>query len=132
MSSAPDYDWPPTREEREAALETFAWGDGSRIIGLWPRAANDPALKKWAGRLERLSASPGTARKLFMLNVEVDIRAVLPSISEATGRAVQDRFVDIRHSRSRSASGPVTSGWRATRYPTFGSGRDRRWAVEGF
>jgi len=52
MSWAPDYDWPPTRQQREAALEDFSWGDGSRIIGLWPRAANDPKLIEWAGRLE--------------------------------------------------------------------------------
>jgi class 3 adenylate cyclase/pimeloyl-ACP methyl ester carboxylesterase len=101
MSWAPDYDWPPTREQREAAMEAFPWGDGSRIIGLWPRAANDPKLMEWAGRLERLSASPGTARKLFMMNAEVDIRAVLPSISVPTlvVHRAQDRFVDVRHSR---------------------------------
>jgi class 3 adenylate cyclase len=101
MSWAPDYDWPPTREQREAAMEAFPWGDGSRIIGLWPRAANDPKLIEWAGRLERLSASPGTARKLFMMNAEVDIRAVLPSISVPTlvVHRAQDRFVDVRHSR---------------------------------
>ena len=101
MSWAPDYDWPPTREQREAAMEAFPWGDGSRIVGLWPRAANDPKLLEWAGRLERLSASPGTARKLFMMNAEVDIRAVLPSISVPTlvVHRPQERFVDIRHSR---------------------------------
>jgi pimeloyl-ACP methyl ester carboxylesterase len=101
MSWAPDYDWALTREEREAALQAFTWGDGSRIIGLWPRTTNDPQLLHWAGRLERLSASPGTARELFMMNAEVDIRAVLPSISVPTlvVHRAQDRFVDIRHSR---------------------------------
>src|SRR6201995_2075186 len=34
MSWAPDYDWPPTREQREAAMEAFPWGDGSRGAGL--------------------------------------------------------------------------------------------------
>ena len=59
------------------------------------------SLIEWAGRLERLSASPGTARKLFMMNAEVDIRAVLPSISVPTlvVHRAQDRFVDVRHSR---------------------------------
>ena len=101
MSWAPDYDWPPTREEREAAVEAFPWGNGSRIIGLSPSAANDPQLIEWFGRLERLSASPGTARKLFMMNAEVDVRAVLPSISVPTlvVHRAQDRFIDIRHSR---------------------------------
>lgn len=101
MSWAPDYPWPPTREERAATLEAFSWGDGARIVGLWPRAANDPRLIEWAGRLERLSVSPGTARKLFMMNAEVDIRAVLPSISVPTlvVHRARDRYIDIRHSR---------------------------------
>src|ERR1700716_2559622 len=37
MSWAPDYDWPPRREEREAFLRDpslGAWGDGSRILAL--------------------------------------------------------------------------------------------------
>ena len=128
MSWAPDYDWPPTREQREAALEAFPWGDGSRIIGLWPRAANDPKLIEWAGRLERLSASPGTARKLFMMNAEVDIRAVLPSISVPTlvVHRAQDRFVDVRHSRYLADHIP---GARYVELPgdevfSFGSGQD--------
>jgi pimeloyl-ACP methyl ester carboxylesterase len=100
MSWAPDYDWPPTREQREEALKA-PWGDGTRIIGLAPSAASDPRLVEWFGRLERLAASPGTAAKLMMLNAEVDVRAVLPSITVPTLvlHREGDRFIDIRHSR---------------------------------
>jgi pimeloyl-ACP methyl ester carboxylesterase len=128
MSWAPDYDWPPTREEREAALAAFQWGDGSRISGLWPRAANDPHLLEWAGRLERLSASPGTARKLFMMNAEVDIRAVLPSISVPTlvVHRAEDRFVDIRHSRYLAEHIPGARYVELAGHEvfSFGSGQD--------
>jgi class 3 adenylate cyclase len=100
MSWAPDYDWPPTREEREAALRA-PWGDGSRIFGLAPSAASNPRLVEWFGRLERLAASPGTAAKLMMMNADVDVRAVLPSISVPTLvlHREGERFIDIRHSR---------------------------------
>jgi len=100
MSWAPDYDWPPTREQREEALKA-PWGDGTRIIGLAPSAASDPRLVEWFGRLERLAASPGTAAKLMMMNAEVDVRAVLPSITVPTLvlHREGDRFIDIRHSR---------------------------------
>jgi class 3 adenylate cyclase len=100
MSWAPDYDWPPTREEREANLSR-PWGDGSRILALSPSAAENPRLVEWFARLERLSASPGTARKLAMMNADVDVRAVLPSISVPTlvVHRAGERFIDIRHSR---------------------------------
>ncbi len=100
MSWAPDYDWPPTREQREAALEA-PWGDGSRIFGLAPSAVTNPRLVEWFGRLERLAASPGTAAKLLMMNADVDVRAVLPSISVPTLvlHREGERFIDVRHSR---------------------------------
>jgi class 3 adenylate cyclase/alpha-beta hydrolase superfamily lysophospholipase len=104
MSWAPDYDWALRREEREAyirngGLET--WGDGSRILALSPSSARNPRLRDWYGRLERLAASPGTAGRLMMMNSEVDVRAVLPSIQVPTLvlHREGDKFVDIRHSR---------------------------------
>jgi class 3 adenylate cyclase len=58
-------------------------------------------LRQWFARLERLAASPGTAAKLLMMNAEVDVRAVLPSIGVPTLvlHRSGDRFIDIRHSR---------------------------------
>jgi class 3 adenylate cyclase len=100
MSWAPEYDWPPRREEREAALHA-PWGDGSRILALAPSAAQNPRLVEWFGRLERLAASPGTAAKQMMMNAEVDVRAVLSSIAVPTLvlHRAGERFIDIRHSR---------------------------------
>jgi pimeloyl-ACP methyl ester carboxylesterase len=104
MSWAPDYDWPLRREEREAYIEGGGldnWGDGSRILALSPSAADNPRLRAWYGRLERLAASPGTAAKLMRMNSEVDVRAVLPSIQAPTLvlHRESDPFIDVRHSR---------------------------------
>ena len=104
MSWAPDYDWPPTREERRAFVENGGlvnWGDGSRILGLSPRSSQNPRFRDWFARLERLAASPGTAAKLMLMNAEVDVRAVLPTITVPTLvlHRAEDKFIDIRHSR---------------------------------
>ncbi|HUO69516.1 MAG TPA: adenylate/guanylate cyclase domain-containing protein [Solirubrobacteraceae bacterium] len=99
-SWAPDYDWALRREERLAMIGDN-WGDGSRIVGLAPKSSANPRLRQWFARLERLAASPATARKFLIMNGEVDVRAVLPMIQVPTLviHRKHDRFVDIRHSR---------------------------------
>jgi pimeloyl-ACP methyl ester carboxylesterase len=129
MSWAPDYDWPPTREERHAYVEDGAlrsWGDGSRVIALAPKSSENPRFRHWFARLERLSASPGTAAKLMMMNAEVDVRAVLPTITVPTLvlHRERDEFIDIRHSRYLAEHIP---GARYVELPgaeaiTFGAG----------
>jgi class 3 adenylate cyclase len=100
MSWAPDYDWAVRREERNAHLAEN-WGDGSRLRGLSPNAASNPRYLAWFAKLERLAASPGTAAKMMLMNTEVDVRAVLGSISVPTLvlHRAGDQFIDIRHSR---------------------------------
>jgi class 3 adenylate cyclase len=102
MSWAEDYPWAPTHEEREASLrDGISWGDGSRVAALSPGAAENPRVREWFARLERLSASPGTAIKLMRMNGEIDVRAVLPSIQAPTLvlHRPDDGLVDVRHSR---------------------------------
>jgi class 3 adenylate cyclase len=102
MTWAPDYDWPPTREEREERLRAdVRWGDGSRLEALAPHAAGDPELRAWFARLERLAASPGTAMKFMRMAAEVDVRGVLATIQSPTLVLHRggDREIDIRHSR---------------------------------
>ncbi len=101
-SWAEDYPWAPRHEEREASLrDAISWGDGSRVAALSPGAAENPRVRAWFARLERLSASPGTAIKLMRMNGEIDVRAVLPSIQAPTLvlHRPDDGLVDVRHSR---------------------------------
>ncbi len=102
MSRAPDYEWPPSREERETDLRAGVhWGDGSRLEAVAPGVARDPELRAWFARLERLAASPGTAEKFMRMVADVDVRAVLPSIQTPTlvVHRARDQAVDIRHTR---------------------------------
>jgi class 3 adenylate cyclase len=104
MSWAPDYDWALRQEDREAYVRNGgldSWGDGSRLTSLSPSTAGNARLQQWFGRFERLAASPGWAAELMMMNGQVDVRAVLPSIRVPTlvMHRAEDKFIDIRHSR---------------------------------
>jgi class 3 adenylate cyclase len=101
-SWAPDYDWAMRKEDREAYLgQGFQWGDGSRLLTLAPRSGGDARFRRWFARLERLSASPGTAVAQIRMNGEVDVRPVLPTIRVPTLvlHREDDQFIDVRHSR---------------------------------
>ena len=49
-----------------------------------PSRMNEPGFREWFGKLERLAASPTTARDLWGWNMEIDIRHVLPVIRVPT------------------------------------------------
>jgi class 3 adenylate cyclase len=101
MSAAPDYDWPLTAEQREVLAEELRadWGSGERVLAL----SYDPErrLGGWAGRLERLAASPGMAVSFYRMQNEIDVRPVLPSIQAPTLVICRPdaKDIDIRHSR---------------------------------
>jgi class 3 adenylate cyclase/pimeloyl-ACP methyl ester carboxylesterase len=81
-----DYPWGPTREEHEAAFEAFEkyWGTPIGLKKLAPSAANDEQVRQWWAHHMRVSASPGAGVTLYRMNVEVDTRAILPTIRVPT------------------------------------------------
>jgi class 3 adenylate cyclase/pimeloyl-ACP methyl ester carboxylesterase len=81
-----DYPWGPTREEHEAAFEAFEkyWGTPIGLKKLAPSAANDEQVRQWWAHHMRVSASPGGGVTLYRMNVEVDTRAILPTIRVPT------------------------------------------------
>ena len=83
---ADDYPWAPTREEHEAAFKAFErhWGTPIGLKKLAPSAANDEGVRQWWAHHMRVSASPGAGVTLYRMNVEVDIRAILPTIRVPT------------------------------------------------
>ena len=100
---APDYDWPPSDEERrlrvEAAIEQ--WGSGGVPAGLAPGRVNDPAFVEWAGKMERYSASPGVISQIMEAMGHTDVRPVLPTINVPTlvMHRSEDSFLMVEHGR---------------------------------
>ena len=83
---AEDYEWAWTAEERDAKMDKSIehWGEGLVAGSVAPSRMGDPRFMEWAGRLERLAASPGTIKRIFDLIGEFDVRDVLPSIRVPT------------------------------------------------
>jgi pimeloyl-ACP methyl ester carboxylesterase len=83
---APDYPWGTSAEQAEALLDEIRTGWG-RPLGLARRApslVNDRRFNDWWARYLRLSASPAAALALTRMNLQIDIRSVLPSIRVPT------------------------------------------------
>jgi class 3 adenylate cyclase len=100
---APDYNWPPPDEERQLRVDELVaqWGQGAAPAALAPSLAGDPEFRRWAGRMERYSVSPGTALDVFTALGETDVRHVLDAIRVPTliMHRRNDPFLDVRHSR---------------------------------
>jgi len=81
-----DYPWAPTREEHEAAFEALEkhWGTPIGLSTLAPSLANDERARQWFAHSLRVSASPAAGVTLYRMNVEVDTRAILPTLSVPT------------------------------------------------
>jgi class 3 adenylate cyclase len=79
-----DYPWCPTWEERQATAAEIEreWGREADLGTMAPNA--DDALVRWWRARARASASPGAARDLILMNAQIDVRDVLPSVGVAT------------------------------------------------
>src|SRR5438270_4483876 len=88
-TEAPDYPWAsPAEALRESAAEFIApyWGqEAEGIIELFaPSLAQDPNAVALTARMERSAASPGMVQKIFEMFLDIDVRAVLPTIHVPT------------------------------------------------
>jgi pimeloyl-ACP methyl ester carboxylesterase len=98
-----DCPWAPTREQHEAAFAAYeqGWGTpiGFKIIA--PSAVADERNRNWWARYLRMGASPGAGVALYRMNIEIDIRSLLPSIRVPTLLLHRsgDRLINIAASR---------------------------------
>jgi len=79
-----DYPWAASWEERQAyaAEVERSWGEEADRIRMG--ANMDVALADWWLRRARAAASPGAARDLILMNSQIDVRHVLPTIGVPT------------------------------------------------
>jgi pimeloyl-ACP methyl ester carboxylesterase len=79
-----DYPWAPTREERLCYAEEIeaAWAWEADMRRMAPSA--DDASAAWWARRARAAASPAAARDLILMNSEIDVRRVLPTVAVPT------------------------------------------------
>ncbi len=94
--------WALSQEERAARLDrmTDTWGTGENLDFMGPIAAADSRIRSWFGRLERLSASPGSMRTLSENLMQADPRPVMGEIRVPTLvlHRKDDGMMDPRHS----------------------------------
>jgi pimeloyl-ACP methyl ester carboxylesterase len=88
-TEAPDYPWAaPAEALRESAAELIApyWGQQAEgMVELFsPSLAGDPQATEFTARLERSAASPAMVQQIFEMFLDVDVRAILPTIQVPT------------------------------------------------
>ena len=75
---------PVMLSEERIAQRVKLWGTGAMIKTARPsQAMNSDAVAQFA-KFERLSASPGAIKAISLLNAQIDVRSILPSIQVPT------------------------------------------------
>jgi pimeloyl-ACP methyl ester carboxylesterase len=99
----PDTPWMPTRDEHEKAMEAFerGWGSTIGLRVLAPSVADDKIARDNYAKLFRAAASPGAGVALYRMNIEIDVRQVLPAIRVPTliVHRTGDKLIDFRAGR---------------------------------
>jgi class 3 adenylate cyclase/esterase/lipase len=102
-----DYPWVRTFDEAIRAVEQAAerWGRMDYCDEVLQRAAPslaaDEDFRRWWASYMRLGASPASAAALFRMNMEIDVRNVLQTVTVPTLvlHRIDDRLVDVRNGR---------------------------------
>jgi class 3 adenylate cyclase len=103
-TAAEDYPWAsPAEALIESGTELIGphWGEGAIIDIGAPSQSGNPDSRAFFARLERGSASPGMLRSLVQMFLDIDIRAVVPSVHVPTLvlHRRHDRLVNVRNGR---------------------------------
>jgi class 3 adenylate cyclase/predicted alpha/beta hydrolase len=114
-----DYPYMPGREERLRKTDAIIaeWGKGSALGIFVPALGDNEAARKLWGRVERGSCSPSAMRRYFKMNLDIDVRDVLPFVRVPTlvMHHENDRQVPFACSEHIAANVPnaklVNCGW---------------------
>jgi class 3 adenylate cyclase/pimeloyl-ACP methyl ester carboxylesterase len=74
-----------SKQREERALERAKlWGTGAMLKGVAPNLFANPDAVAQFGKYERLSATPGAAKAFALLNTQIDVSAILPTVRVPT------------------------------------------------
>jgi pimeloyl-ACP methyl ester carboxylesterase/class 3 adenylate cyclase len=106
---APDNPFGRTHEDMQRELDQFehAWGQAGTVTAIRAPSA-DAAFQRWAQTYWRLAASPGAAIAIMRMNMEIDVRHVLPTIRVPTLvlHRTEERVVHVEQARYLAAHIP--------------------------
>jgi pimeloyl-ACP methyl ester carboxylesterase len=98
-TKATDYPWGPAPEQQSALVDEMErdWGGPVGIEDRSPSLVHDQRYRHWWARWLRSSASPAAAATLMRMNMEIDVRHVLPAVRVPTLvlHSVNDRVIDV-------------------------------------
>ncbi|MGH2668605.1 MAG: adenylate/guanylate cyclase domain-containing protein, partial [bacterium] len=102
-TQADDYPWAPPAEallEANAEIAPY-WGTGITAELFVPSLADNPLMRDFGAKLERMGASPSMREKYYEMFLDVDVRHVLPTVRVPTlvVHARGDRVVNVRAGR---------------------------------
>ncbi len=98
MTRAPDYPCGYAAEDMDKLKGYIrgGWGKGASLRAITPTELSDPEFVDWVAFAEQEGASPGSALDLLDMNIEIDLRALLPAIRVPTVvlQAADDKMID--------------------------------------
>jgi len=103
FTRTPDYPWVASSEDHEAAMANYAarWGEPIGMRTFCPTMAENESYRSWWASLLRQGASPGAALALYRMNLGIDVRPILPSVSVPTLviHRKGDRLIPVENGR---------------------------------
>jgi class 3 adenylate cyclase/alpha-beta hydrolase superfamily lysophospholipase len=98
-----DVDWTLDAAERRELWRRLAevWGTGLNLEQIAPSRKDDPRMRAWMARMERLSSSPGELLRLMEYVGSHSVGHLLDELRVPTLilHRTGDRLIDVRHSR---------------------------------
>ena len=93
--------WTPEMFDQILADTEATWGTDAVAGWVNPSGAKDEAYRRWFGHMQRLAATPGSAREMMAGLRDLDIRDLLPSLRVPTLilHRVEETWVRVEHSR---------------------------------
>lgn len=101
MTTAPNYPFGYSADAMKKLRGYIrgSWGKGASLRAIAPSQKDDPEFMQWVTFAEQEGASPGGALDLLNMNLQIDLRALLPSIRIPTAvlQALDDKMIDPKN-----------------------------------